>query len=239
MKDQEQPTPLQQAIDSAALAGAATAAAVAVFVVPGPFVPLNAALGLTLLAIVLTYEMKRFRYRWQNLAFGCVCGLCALLVLGFVSEFLYSGFDLRYWEKLENPPRSNVNQWFLFFGWASLAVVFTRLGLRFAVRVARPDETEGKGGERRGMNNRTKFAAILVISGAVCVLFALATSAYGKYDSPLAWTTAYYGISITALGILRAFIGSRKSKDPPGGRKNIGTTPPSDDTSPLQPDKRD
>lgn len=72
-----------QTIDSAALAGAATAASLSVFGVPGPYIPLNAIVGLTLLILLLTYELRRYRSRSQNLAFGSVCALCSLLVLGF------------------------------------------------------------------------------------------------------------------------------------------------------------
>jgi hypothetical protein len=50
-----------QTIDPAALAGAALAAAITLFVDPGPFVPLSAIIGITLLLILLSYELTRSR----------------------------------------------------------------------------------------------------------------------------------------------------------------------------------
>ena len=74
-----------QTIDPATLSGAAIAAALAVFSVPGPFTPMNFVVGVTLLVILFTYELRRYRNNWQNLAFGAVSGLCALLIVGFAS----------------------------------------------------------------------------------------------------------------------------------------------------------
>jgi hypothetical protein len=128
-----------QTIDSAALAGAATAAALTVFSAPGPYVPMNAVIGLTLLAILLTYELRRYRSHWQNFAFGAVCALCTLLILGFLLEWGISGWNLNYYEELENrnPPDSEVNYWHMFISWGILTIMFTCLGFRNAISVQR------------------------------------------------------------------------------------------------------
>jgi hypothetical protein len=123
----------QQTIDPAALAGAATAAALAVFLQAGPFYPLNGCFGISLLAILLTYELKRYRTRWQSVAFGAVCALCALLVVGFVTEYWKGGWNSNYWVELEKNKESLVSQWELFFWWLALTVVFTGLGVVFAI----------------------------------------------------------------------------------------------------------
>jgi hypothetical protein len=122
-----------QTVDPAALAGAATAAALAVFMEPGPFYPLNGIFGFSLLAILLTYELKRYRKGWQNLAFGAVCALCALLVVGLVAEFWKAGWASEYWVELEKTKESRVHQWTLFFWWLGLTVAFSLLGYRFAI----------------------------------------------------------------------------------------------------------
>jgi hypothetical protein len=123
-----------QTIDSAALAGAAIAGALTVFSAPGPYVPLNGVVGLTLLILLLTYEPRRYRSDWQNLAFGGVCALCALLVVGFVTEFWESGWHWAYWVELEKEPRrSNMNYWFLSVGWLLLTGVFAGLGFKYRI----------------------------------------------------------------------------------------------------------
>lgn len=124
-----------QTIDSAALAGAATAATLTVFSEPGPYVPMNAIVGITLLAILLTYELRRYRTPVQNFAFGAVCALCALLVMGFLREWQISGWEWEYWIDLESqqPPQSNVRYWFMFAAWAIFAGIFTWLGSRYAL----------------------------------------------------------------------------------------------------------
>ena len=125
-----------QTVDPAALAGAAIAAAVAVFSVPGPFTPMNLVAGLTLLAILLTYELRRYRYKWQNLAFGAVCGLCALMVVGFVTEFYRGDWRLDYWvELIKEPRRSNVNEWYLLLWWLVLTCIFTICGFLGRLRI--------------------------------------------------------------------------------------------------------
>lgn len=136
-----------QTIDSAALAGAAIAASLSIFSIPGPFYPLNGVVGLTLLTLLLSYELKRYRKGWQNVAFGMVCALCALLIVGFVTEFFLSGFDWRYWEKLQEPLRSRVGDWYVFIWWLFLTGAFTYLGFRNAVPIPQltPDiRTEAK-----------------------------------------------------------------------------------------------
>lgn len=125
-----------QTVDPAALAGAAIAAAVAVFSVPGPFTPMNLVAGLTLLAILLTYELRRYRYKWQNLAFGAVCALCALMIVGFVIEFYRGGWRLDYWvELIKEPRRSNVNEWELLLCWLVLTGIFTICGFLGRLRI--------------------------------------------------------------------------------------------------------
>jgi hypothetical protein len=128
-----------QAIDSAALAGASIAASLTIFSAPGPYYPINGIFGVTLLTILLSYELKRYRQGWQNVAFGMVCGLCSLLIIGFLSEFYLSGLDLKYWEKLQEPLKSNVGTWYMFFCWIALTIFFTFFGMKNAIAI--PDES--------------------------------------------------------------------------------------------------
>jgi hypothetical protein len=116
-----------QTIDSAALAAATLAGALSVFSAPGPYVPLNGAVGLTLLTILFTYELRRPRSNSQNIAFGTVCALCSLLVVGFIAEFRAAKWNWEYWKELKKDT-SHVNYWLMFIWWVGLTVVFTVIG---------------------------------------------------------------------------------------------------------------
>jgi hypothetical protein len=97
---------------------------------------MNLVAGLTLLAILLTYELRRYRYKWQNLAFGAVCGLCALMVVGFLTEFYRGGWRGDYWvELIKEPRRSNVNEWELLLWWLGLTGIFTISGFFGRLRI--------------------------------------------------------------------------------------------------------
>jgi hypothetical protein len=119
-----------QPIDSAALAASATAATLSILIAQGPFHPLNAAVGVTLTTLLLAYELKRCREGFQNLAFGMVCALCTLLVVGFLRELSLSGFNLSY--LVPEKASSLVPPWELIVYWVIFSGVFTWLGFRYA-----------------------------------------------------------------------------------------------------------
>jgi hypothetical protein len=77
-----------QNVDAAALAGAALAGALAVFLQEGPFDWLNGVVGATLLAIVVGYELDRPRTASQSVAIGAVFAFCSLLIVGLVWELV-------------------------------------------------------------------------------------------------------------------------------------------------------
>jgi|SRR6185369_2230359 len=128
-----------QTIDPAALSGAAIAAALAVFSVPGPFTPMNFVVGVTLLEILFTYELRRYRNNWQNLAFGAVSGLCALLIVGFATEFYRGALRTDYLAELIKEPRtSRVSEWYLLIWWLVLTGIFTACGFLGRLVIPRP-----------------------------------------------------------------------------------------------------
>lgn len=136
---------LYQTIDSAALAGAVIAVSFTPFTIPGPFYPINAIIGLTLLTLLISYELKRCREGWQNVAFGMICALCGLLVVGFVTDFVGSGGGLDYYKELEEQERSLLGLWAEFVWWLVLTVVFTYLGFRNATPVSELTENQDVG----------------------------------------------------------------------------------------------
>lgn len=114
-----------QPIDSAALAAAATAASLPVFLEPGPFVPINGILGFTLLFVLFGYEFRRTRKGLQHLAFGAVCGLCSLLVIASIAEFARGGWHPDYYVCLAEKKESRVSPWDLLWMWGVGLAIFT------------------------------------------------------------------------------------------------------------------
>lgn len=72
--------------DVAALAGAATAAGVSVFVSSGAFGVLSIGIGLTLMILVVTYASESAKNRSQRLAFSSVFGLLCVLIAAPIYE---------------------------------------------------------------------------------------------------------------------------------------------------------
>lgn len=131
-------------IDSAALAGTVVAAILATSSQSGPWYPSDGAIGLTLLIVLMSYELERPRKKLQNVAFGMVCSLSTILIVGFITEFWLSGFNWHYWVELEkpNPAISRVNPWYIGTWWCVLTVVFTGVGIRYARSNAKPNSDD-------------------------------------------------------------------------------------------------
>lgn len=118
-----------QRIDAAALAAATVAGALAVFLVEGPFDPLNGVVGATLLTIVYGYEWNRPRTVPQSVALSAVSSFSALLIVGLLSELVLGGGSLE--GVLENGKRvSRVSSWWLTAVWLVLLAVLTFLDRR-------------------------------------------------------------------------------------------------------------
>ncbi|BCQ26246.1 hypothetical protein AWB80_06553 [Caballeronia pedi] len=84
-------------VDAAALLGAALAVVLAVLIAEGPFDYMNAAVAVTVLAILYAYQWNRPRARWElSLALSCTIGIVATLLVGLVGEIIESrsGFNL-------------------------------------------------------------------------------------------------------------------------------------------------
>jgi len=74
--------------DSAALAGAALAVAIAIYTQTGPFQFSSLIVGVTILFLVYGYEIDRTRSRMQSLALSCISGLASILVFGTIVELI-------------------------------------------------------------------------------------------------------------------------------------------------------
>jgi hypothetical protein len=77
-------------IDPAALAGAALAGALTVSAPPGPYAPASMVIGLTLLLVILGYDVDPHRERFQSIAFSAVFGLVCILIIGFPLEVWFA-----------------------------------------------------------------------------------------------------------------------------------------------------
>lgn len=77
------------------MGAAALAGALAVFIEPGPYNWLNGVTGITVLLIVVAYEIHRRRTRMQSLALAAVCAFVGLLVVGLGRELYIGGWELK------------------------------------------------------------------------------------------------------------------------------------------------
>lgn len=127
--------------DSAALAGTIIAGVLATSTQEGPWELSDGAIGLTLLIVLMAYELERPRRGLQNVAFGMVCSLSAVMIVGFVTELWLSGFNSQYWIELEraNPPTSRVSPWYIGIWWCTLSVVFTGVGIKYTTLNSLPN----------------------------------------------------------------------------------------------------
>lgn len=75
-------------IDAAALLAAIVAGALALMLLPGPFVWLSSIGGLILLFIVLSFDREGYRTVFQSLAFAAVFGFCLMLASAVLLQLL-------------------------------------------------------------------------------------------------------------------------------------------------------
>ncbi|MEH3085474.1 MAG: hypothetical protein PGN26_02825 [Xylophilus ampelinus] len=77
-------------IDPAALAAASLASAVATLAQSGLYTPVTTVLGVTILLLVLAYDVDPNRTKFQSVAYSCVAGLTTLLAAGFPLEWIFA-----------------------------------------------------------------------------------------------------------------------------------------------------
>lgn len=105
-------------IDPAALAAASLASAISTIAQPGPYTPITMVVGLTILAVVLAYDVEAFRTKFQSFAYSAAAGLTATLALGYPFE-VYSQNYIDY-----NPTSSTVPQWVTVLAWLCFTAAF-------------------------------------------------------------------------------------------------------------------
>jgi hypothetical protein len=122
-------------IDSAALGGSAIAAVLTVALAKGPFDPVSFIIGVTLVALILAYELNNGRTLAQSIAFGAVLGLCSLLFLGFLVEWLV-------FHTPHDAPESKLSYTLIVSLWLTVAVTFVIVDIAW-VQKARPSNDQG------------------------------------------------------------------------------------------------
>lgn len=100
-------------IDPAALAAASLASAVATLAQSGPYTPVTTILGITILFLVLAYDIDPHRTMFQSAAYSCVAGLTTLLAAGFPLEWGFTQFQ-----------RQELPQWAHCIVWATFSSIY-------------------------------------------------------------------------------------------------------------------
>jgi hypothetical protein len=77
-------------IDPAALAAASLAAAVSVLASAGPYAPGSMFIGVTILSLIITYDVDPHRSAGQSFAFSAVAGMITALMLGYPLECVFA-----------------------------------------------------------------------------------------------------------------------------------------------------
>jgi hypothetical protein len=104
-------------IDPAALAAASLASAISTIAQPGPYTPVTAVLGLTILFVVLAYDIDPHRTRFQSLAYSCVAALTTTLAAGYPMELYFAA-------SLSDRTSSAVPQLWTVFAWIAFAFIY-------------------------------------------------------------------------------------------------------------------
>lgn len=104
-------------IDPAALAAASLASAVSTLAQSGPYTLVTSVLGITILLLVLAYDIDPHRNWFQSVAYSCVSGLTTLLAVGYLLELIFV-----WWAPQEGT--SAVPQWVHGVLWVLLSLAY-------------------------------------------------------------------------------------------------------------------
>ncbi|MBL8355472.1 MAG: hypothetical protein JNM01_11635 [Delftia acidovorans] len=104
-------------IDPAALAAASLASAVSTLAQSGPYTLVTSVLGITILLLVLAYDIDPHRSRSQSVAYSCVSGLTTLLAVGYPLELACA------WLYLPGSG-STLPQWMHFVVWVVFSLAY-------------------------------------------------------------------------------------------------------------------
>ena len=77
---------LRGGIDPAALAAASLASAISTIAQPGPYTPVTMVVAVTLLLLIISFDVEAYRTKSQSLAYSAVVGLASSLGLGLPLE---------------------------------------------------------------------------------------------------------------------------------------------------------
>ena len=104
-------------IDPAALAAASLASAVSTIGQPGPYTSVTAIVGVTILFVVLAYDIEAYRSMFQSIAYSSVAGLSSILACGYLLELYYRRPDI-------DAAASAVPAESSLVGWAVVSVIY-------------------------------------------------------------------------------------------------------------------
>jgi hypothetical protein len=103
-------------IDPAALAAASLASAVSTIAQPGPYTPITTVVAITLVLLIVSYDIEAYRTTLQSLAYSAVLGLTSTLGFGWL-------FECYFGVCLSDATASAVPQWLCVSSWAAITLL--------------------------------------------------------------------------------------------------------------------
>jgi hypothetical protein len=104
---------LRGGIDPAALAAASLASAISTIAQPGPYTPVTMVVAVTLLLLIVSFDVEAYRTKSQSLAYSAVVGLTSSLGFGLPME-CYFGSCLSDAASSAVPQLASVACWIVF-----------------------------------------------------------------------------------------------------------------------------
>ena len=140
---QERPPGRSGGIDPAALAAASLAVAISAIAPPGPYGPGSTMIGATILFLIFAYDEDPHRSWQQSVAFGAVCALISLLVIGYPLEYMWATdkvkrLDALFYEPKKDNPYSEIPPVLILVSWLVMTGVYAWTDRR------RPSNSEPK-----------------------------------------------------------------------------------------------
>lgn len=136
-------------IDPAALAAASLAVAISAIAPPGPYTPTSMMIGATILVLIFAYDEDPHRSGWEHVAFGAVCALVSLLVIGYPLEYICATDKARrlgaFLHEIEDDLKySEIPPWLVLVLWLGMTGMYILIDKRWLSKRAPENDTSAQ-----------------------------------------------------------------------------------------------